>query len=284
MGQKVNPISIRMKVNRLWDSKWYANKKKYHKTLHEDFAIEDLIRGKLVDSGVSKIEILRTANAVAINVHTAKPGLIIGRGGETIEALREKLEKKFGSQFNVNILEIKKPAIDAHLVAASIAKQIERRISYRRAAKMAIDKAFESGAQGVKVRVGGRLNGVEIARSEFFSRGKIPLHTFRADIDYAYVPAGTTYGAIGVKVWIYKGDVFKKAHDVELTDMPAAGIDDMSSAKAEPKKEASKKPAAGATRESSKERSGAKAPAKKPGSKKTINTGATKGSSKTPKK
>jgi len=222
MGQKVNPVSMRMKVNRLWDSKWYATKKKYHRTLHEDFKIENMIRGKLVDSGVSKIEILRTANAVVINVHTAKPGLIIGRGGETIEALREQLEKKFGSQFNVNIQEIKKPAIDAHLVAESIAKQIERRISYRRAAKMAIDKAMEAGAQGAKVRVGGRLNGVEIARNEFFSKGKIPLHTFRADIDYAYIPANTTYGAIGVKVWIYKGDVFKHERNIEIPEMPSA--------------------------------------------------------------
>lgn len=249
MGQKVNPISIRMKVNRLWDSKWYANKKKYHKTLHEDFAIENMIRGKLVDSGVSKVEILRTANAVVINIHTAKPGLIIGRGGETIEALREQLGKKFKSQFNVNILEIKNPAIDAHLVAESIARQIEKRISYRRAAKMAIDKAMESGALGAKVRVGGRLNGVEIARNEFFSKGKIPLHTFRADIDYAYLPANTTYGAIGVKVWIYKGDVFKHNRDVELTELPRTEVMNEINEKDEAtKKTAQKKTQAGETK------------------------------------
>jgi small subunit ribosomal protein S3 len=208
MGQKVNPISMRIGINRSWDSKWYAGKKKYHKTLHEDFHIENMIREKLKDASVSKVEILRTANAVSINVHTAKPGLIIGRGGETIEALREQLEKKFGNKFGVNILEIKKPMLDAHLVAEQVARQVERRISYRRAAKMAIDKAIEAGAKGIKIRLGGRLNGVEIARNEFFSKGKIPLHTFRADIDYALVPSNTTYGAIGVKVWIYKGDIF----------------------------------------------------------------------------
>lgn len=208
MGQKVNPIGMRIGINRLWDSKWYAGKKKYHKTLHEDFHIEKLIREKLKDASVSKVEILRTANAVSINVHTAKPGLIIGRGGETIEALKEKLEKKFGNKFGVNILEIKKPMLDAHLVAEQVARQVERRISYRRAAKMSIEKAMEAGAKGIKIRLGGRLNGVEIARSEFFSKGKIPLHTFRANIDYALVPSNTTYGAIGVKVWIYKGDIF----------------------------------------------------------------------------
>ncbi len=246
MGQKVNPVSMRMKVNRFWDSKWYADKKKYYKTLHEDFAIEDMIRGKLVDSGVSQVEILRTANAVVINVHTAKPGLIIGRGGETIEALREQLEKKFGSQFNININEIKNPAVDATLVAESIAKQIERRISYRRAAKMAIDKAMEGGAKGAKVRVGGRLNGVEIARSEFFSKGKIPLHTFRADIDYAYIPANTTYGAIGVKVWIYKGDVFKNEMPENVSGEMSGATegDEAKKQDAKPKKASPKKSAA----------------------------------------
>lgn len=254
MGQKVNPISIRLGINRLWDSKWYAGKKKYHKTLHQDFAIEAMIRSKLVNSGVSKIEILRTANAVSINVNTAKPGMIIGRGGETIETLREQLEKKFQTKFSLNIVEIKKPAIDAHLVAESIARQVEKRISYRRAAKMAIDKGFESGAQGVKIRLSGRLNGVEIARTEFFSKGKIPLHTFRADIDYAYVAANTTFGAIGVKVWIYKGDVFK--HEMHAAQMPE--IKDEKPHAAEMKMEAP-----GATNRSTMERSEAKAPAKK---------------------
>lgn len=215
MGQKVNPVGIRIGINRSWDSKWYANKKNYHKLLHQDLEVEDMLRNKLKDAGVSRIEILRTSNSVTINIHTAKPGLIIGRGGETIEALREELEKKFNTKFSVNIQEVKKPNLDAYLVADSIAKQIEKRISYRRASKMAIDKVKEAGAEGAKVRVSGRLNGVEIARSEFFSNGKIPLHTFRADIDYAYVPASTTYGSIGVKAWIYKGEVFDKDRATE---------------------------------------------------------------------
>jgi small subunit ribosomal protein S3 len=220
MGQKVNPVGLRVGINRGWDSKWYANKKKYDKTLHQDFIIEKLMREKMDDAGLSKVEILRTANAVTINVHTSKPGIIIGRGGEKIESLREELEKKFGIKFSVNIIEIKKPNLDAQLVAESIANQVSRRISYRRAAKMAIDKCLEAGAEGVKIRVAGRLNGVEIARSEFFSKGKIPLHTLRADIDYAYLPAGTTYGVIGIKVWIYKGQIFEKGLSVNTTEVP----------------------------------------------------------------
>ncbi|MBD3156585.1 30S ribosomal protein S3 [Candidatus Peregrinibacteria bacterium] len=243
MGQKVNPISLRIGINRLWDSKWYAGKKKYQKMLHQDFAIEEAIRGKLKDASVSKIEILRTANAVTINIHSGKPGLIIGRGGETIEKLREYLEHKFDQKFSVNIVEIKQPNLDAHLVAESIVKQIERRISYRRASKMAIDRSLEAGAQGVKVRVAGRLNGVEIARSEFFSKGKIPLHTFRADIDYAYLPAKTTYGVIGVKVWIYKGDVFKEDLEVQMTDAPLAGETKDDTKKEKGKKQEKKKQA-----------------------------------------
>ncbi|MBN1494413.1 30S ribosomal protein S3 [Candidatus Peregrinibacteria bacterium] len=225
MGQKVNPIGLRIGINRTWDTKWYANKKKFAKILHQDIAIEKLLRKKMNDAGVSKIEILRTANAVTINIHTSKPGVIIGRGGETIEALREELEKKFNNKFTVNIVEIKQPALDARLTADSIAKQIEKRISYRRAAKMAIEKALEAGAQGVKVRASGRLNGVEIAREEFYSKGKIPLHTLRSDIDYAYIPAVTTYGTIGVKVWIYKGDIFKRESGVVTqmtTERPTA--------------------------------------------------------------
>lgn len=251
MGQKVNPVSMRIGINRLWDSKWYAGKKKYHKTLHEDFQIENMIREKLKDASVSKVEILRTANAVTINVHTAKPGLIIGRGGETIEALREEMERKFGNKFGVNILEIKKPMLDAQLVAEQVARQVERRISYRRAAKMAIDKAIEAGAKGVKIRLGGRLNGVEIARSEFFSKGKIPLHTFRADIDYAYLPSNTTYGAIGVKVWIYKGDVFK-GQQVQVTEMPEPGLEDIN---LDAPKEEKKKPVKKATKKTTTKKS-----------------------------
>lgn len=210
MGQKVNPKGIRLGITHSWDSKWYANNKNFAKLLHEDLAIEAMIRKELGTDGVSNIEIMRNQGKVLINIYTSKPGVIIGRGGEIIEKLKEKLHKSFNTAFAINIKEIKKPMLDATIVAESIARQVEKRISYRRAAKMAVDKAIESGAVGIKIYLGGRLNGVEISRGEFFSKGKIPLHTFRADIDYASLPASTTYGQIGIKVWIYKGDVFKK--------------------------------------------------------------------------
>lgn len=210
MGQKVNPNGIRVGIIRGWNSKWYAAKKRYADLIHQDIAIEKMIEKELADSGISHVEILRTAAQVIINLHTAKPGLIIGRGGTAIEKLKEKLNKRFNDKFEVNIQEVRKPGLSAKLVADSIARQVEKRISYRRAAKMAIDKSMEAGAVGIKIFAAGRLNGVEIARSEFFSKGKIPLHTFRADIDYASVPAMTTFGKIGIKVWICKGEIFKK--------------------------------------------------------------------------
>jgi len=210
MGQKVNPKILRIGITRSWDSKWFANKKDYSKKLLQDIEIEKIIREKLADASVSQIEIHRTAKKVIIYIHSAKPGLIIGRQGAGIESLKDQLEKKFKEEFSLSIKEISKPVLDAFLLASSIAQQVEKRISYRRAAKMAIQKATEAGAIGAKVFLSGRLNGVEIARSEFFSKGKIPLHTLRANIDYALAKANTTYGIIGVKVWIYKGDVFKK--------------------------------------------------------------------------
>ena len=216
MGQKVNPIIQRIGINRTWDSKWYANKKNYAKTLHQDFAIEKIIEKRLEDAGVSKIEILRTANKVTINIHTAKPGIIIGRQGAGVDQLRDELKKTFHEEFQINIVEVKKPALEARLITDSIAKQVEKRISYRRAAKMAMERAMEAGAKGIKVYLSGRLNGVEIARSEFFTSGKIPLHTFRADIDYSVAHAKTEYGIIGVSVWIYRGDIFKKDLKTEV--------------------------------------------------------------------
>ncbi|HMR01598.1 MAG TPA: 30S ribosomal protein S3 [Candidatus Gracilibacteria bacterium] len=219
MGQKVDPNILRIGITRSWDSKWYANKRDYSKYLLKDLKIEKIIREKLEDASVSRIEIHRTSNKVIINIHSAKPGLIIGRQGAGIEALKEELEKKFHEEFSLSIKEISKPAIDARLLGENIAKQIEKRISYRRAAKMAVEKALESGAQGAKISLAGRLNGVEIARSEFFSKGKIPLHTLRANIDYAKTVAKTTYGTIGIKVWVYKGDVFKKKKEVQVTEM-----------------------------------------------------------------
>lgn len=217
MGQKVNPNILRIGVIKSWDSKWYADKKNFSKLLLKDLEIQKIIQAKLADASVSKIEIHRTANRVIVFIHTAKPGLIIGRQGAGIEALKDELEKKFHEEFNLSIREINKPTLDAQLLADSIAKQIEKRVSYRRAARMAVEKAIETGAIGAKVFMAGRLNGVEIARSEFFSKGKIPLHTLRADIDYAQVHAKTAYGTIGVKVWVYKGDVFKKKSEVKVT-------------------------------------------------------------------
>ncbi len=208
MGQKVNPISLRIGINKDWDSKWFVNKRDYSKTLHEDLKIRKFIEKKLANGGISKIEIQRTTNQVIINIYTAKPGVIIGGQGKKIDELRGQLQKMFNHQFLINVHEVKKPSINAKLVAKNIARQIEGRISYRRAVKMSVNKAIEGGAVGIKVKVAGRLNGVEIARSEFFSKGKIPLHTLRADIDYTNEIANTTYGVIGIKVWIYKGDVF----------------------------------------------------------------------------
>lgn len=217
MGQKVNPNILRIGVIRSWDSKWFAEKKTYTKLLMQDLEIRKIIAEKLKDASISKIEIQRTANKVIVYIHSAKPGLIIGRQGAGIEALKDELQKKFHEEFNLSIKEINKPAIDSYLLAESIAQQIGKRVSYRRAAKMAIDKAMEAGALGVKIYLSGRLNGVEISRAELFSSGKIPLHTLRADIDYALIHARTSYGTIGVKVWIYKGDIFKKRGGIKVT-------------------------------------------------------------------
>lgn len=218
MGQKVNPKVIRIGITRDWDSKWYAGKSNYKKLFHQDLALDKLIKEKLETEGLSKIEIMRTQGKVIINIYTAKPGLIIGRGGEVIEKLKDILKKEFKETFAINIKEVKKPMLDARIVADGIARQVEKRVSYRRVAKMTLEKIMEAGAIGGKIYLGGRLNGVEISRGEFFSKGKIPLHTFRADIDYASLPAHTTYGKIGIKVWIYKGEVFKKDLAAKLVE------------------------------------------------------------------
>lgn len=219
MGQKVHPIIQRIGIIRTWDSKWFAPKKKFAKYLHQDFAIEKIIGKELADSGIGRIEIHRSANKVNIIIHTAKPGTIIGRQGANVDILRDKLKKTFNEDFMISIREIKKPALNAKLLAESIAAQVEKRVSYRRACKMGIERALEAGAKGVKIAMAGRLNGVEISRSEFFAQGKIPLHTFRANIDYAMHHAKTEYGTIGVTVWIYKGDVFnKKGQDLNAEE------------------------------------------------------------------
>lgn len=214
MGSKVNPIGLRTGIIRTWDSSWYAGKRTFGKMLAEDMKIRAFVRVKLNDSGVSRIEFQRNAKDISLSIHSAKPGVIIGRQGASVEDLKAALEKEFGHKFTLNIKEIKKPELDAWLTAENIAMQIERRVSYRRASKMCVKKAMEAGAKGIKIRVGGRLNGVEIARSEFYAEGQIPLHTFRADIDYALAEAKTTYGIIGVKVWINRGMIFSKVAPV----------------------------------------------------------------------
>lgn len=210
MGQKINPISLRLGIIKTWDSIWYADRRNYAKILHQDLAIRKKITEKLKEAGVSKVEIQRNANQVTINIHTSRPGLVIGSQGTAIENLRKELEKEFHDKFNITIKEIKKPYQDAYIIAELVGKQIEKRIPYRRACKMTIERSMESGAKGVKINMAGRLNGVEISRSEFFSAGKIPLQTLRADIDYGYYRAITTYGTIGVKAWVYRGEIFNK--------------------------------------------------------------------------
>lgn len=208
MGQKVNPIGLRIGINKTWDSTWFAGRRDYAKILHQDLAIRKVVTDRLIEAGVSQIEIQRNANQVTLNIHVARPGLAIGSQGVAIDNLRKALEAKFRDKFNINIKEIKKPYQNAYILAELIGKQIEKRIPYRRACKMAIERAMESGVKGMKVNVAGRLNGIEIARSEFFADGKIPLQTFRSNIDYAYYRAVTTYGTIGVKIWLYHGEIF----------------------------------------------------------------------------
>ncbi len=207
MGQKVHPNGIRVGVIRDWSSKWYADSSKFSEYLVEDHKIREYVKKKLFISGISKIEIERTAKFVKVNVYTAKPGLVIGKGGNLSEALKAELEKMIKKEVNLNIVEVKNVDTDAQLVAESIANQLERRISFRRAMKQSMQKAMKAGALGIKTAVSGRLGGADMARTEFYKEGTIPLQTLRADIDYGFYEADTTYGKIGVKVWIYKGEV-----------------------------------------------------------------------------
>ncbi|EMS71360.1 30S ribosomal protein S3 [Ruminiclostridium cellobioparum] len=207
MGQKVNPHGLRIGIIKDWDTKWYANDKTFSSYLVEDVQIRKFIKKKLYISGISRIEIDRAANKVKINVNTAKPGLVIGKGGQGIEELRKEVEKMTGKSVLINITEIKTPEMDAQLVAENIASQLEKRISFRRAMKQAMSRTMKLGAKGIKTSCAGRLGGAEIARTEHYHEGTIPLQTLRADIDYGFAEADTTYGKIGVKVWIYKGEV-----------------------------------------------------------------------------
>src|SRR5215471_527825 len=210
MGQKINPTGFRLSVNRDWASKWYANSKHFASTLNEDVKVRDYLRKKLTHASVGKITIERPAKNARITIHSARPGVVIGKKGEDIETLRANLRKMMGTEVGLNIEEICKPEIDAQLVADSIAQQLEKRIMFRRAMKRAMQNAMRLGAQGIKIMSAGRLNGIEIARTEWYREGRVPLHTLRADIDYGFSEAKTTYGVIGIKVWVYKGEVLGK--------------------------------------------------------------------------
>ncbi len=226
MGQKVSPVGFRVGINRDWDARWYAEKD-YTKLLHEDLRLRNFIREQLEGAGVSRIEIDRAANNVRINVHTAKPGMVIGKGGTGVDQLRRSLEKITQKKVHVNIIEIKTPELDAYLVAENIAQQLVKRIAFRRAMKQAIFRTMRAGAKGIKVICKGRLGGAEMARTESYHEGTVPQQTLRADIDYGAVEAHTTYGRIGVKVLIYKGEILpeakkkEEAEGVEKTDVDA---------------------------------------------------------------
>jgi small subunit ribosomal protein S3 len=210
MGQKVNPIGFRLGIVKDWDTHWFAEKD-YTKLLHEDLEIRKMIQRELKDASVPRIEIERSANQVTVTIHTAKPGIVIGKNGAKVEDLRRRLERKTGKKVRVNISEIRQPELDATLVARSIAEQLERRVAFRRAMKQAVTRTLQRGAKGVKVIVSGRLGGAEMSRREREVSGKVPLHTLRADIDFGTAEALTTFGIIGVKVWIYKGEVLPRA-------------------------------------------------------------------------
>jgi small subunit ribosomal protein S3 len=218
MGQKVHPTGIRLGIVKDWTSKWYADSKNYADLLNTDIQVREFLKQRLKQASVSRIQIDRPAKNAHITIHTARPGLVIGKKGEDIDALRGEVARKMGIPVHISIEEIRKPELDAQLVAESIAQQLERRIMFRRAMKRAVQNTMRVGAEGIKVSVAGRLNGAEIARSEWYREGRVPLHTLRADIDYGFAEANTTYGVIGVKVWVFKGEVFSGAEE----QIPAA--------------------------------------------------------------
>jgi len=217
MGQKVHPTGIRLGIVKDWTSKWYADTKDYADMLNTDLEIRDYLKVRLAQASVSRIQIDRPANNAHITIHTARPGLVIGKKGEDIDALRGEVSRRMGVPVHISIEEIRKPELDAQLVAESIAQQLERRVMFRRAMKRSVQNSMRLGAGGIKVNLAGRLNGAEIARSEWYREGRVPLHTLRADIDYGFAEAKTTYGILGVKVWIFKGEVFGDAQEAEPT-------------------------------------------------------------------
>lgn len=213
MGQKVNPIGMRVGITRTWDSKWFAEKS-YAEWLHEDMVVRRFIKKELYSAGISRILLERAPGKLKITIHTARPGTVIGSGGEGVNRLKKQVEKLSDSNVFINIVEVRKPETDAQLIAESIALQLEKRIAYRRAMKKAISQALKFGVKGIKVNLAGRLAGAEIARREVYREGRVPLHTLRADIDYGYTQSRTTYGVIGVKVWVYKGEVFEEKQSI----------------------------------------------------------------------
>ena len=219
MGQKINPIGFRVGINRTWDSRWYADRD-YAKLLHQDLKLRDYLMNRLSQAGVGKVVIERAAKKTRVTIHSARPGVVIGKKGADIEKLRQELSNRTVSDVSLNILEIRKPEIDAKLVAENIASQLERRVAFRRAMKRAVQSAMRLGAQGIRINCSGRLGGAEIARLEWYREGRVPLHTLRADIDYGTATAKTTYGTCGVKVWVFKGEVL--AHDPMAQDKRAA--------------------------------------------------------------
>lgn len=206
MGQKVHPYGFRLGYNNTWRSRWYADKKNYATLLHEDLQLRSELLSRLENAAVSAIDIERTAGKLRVNILSGRPGIIIGKKGAEVDKLRDDLMRRYGQDIHINIQEIQRPEIDAHLIAANVARQLERRIAFRRAMRRAQENALRFGAQGIKIRCAGRLNGAEIARSEWYQQGRLPLHTLKADIDFGFVTAYTTYGVIGVKVWVYRGE------------------------------------------------------------------------------
>ncbi len=215
MGQKVNPIGLRVGINRTWDSRWYADRD-YADKLVEDLKLREFVHDKLKAAGISKVVIERAAKNTKVNIYTARPGVIIGKKGADIEKLRRQLSDRASGEVSLNIIEIRKPEVDAQLVAESVAQQLERRVSFRRAMKRAVQNALRQGALGIRINVSGRLGGADIARTEWYREGRVPLHTLRADLDYGVAEALTTYGIIGIKIWLYKGDIME--HDPMARD------------------------------------------------------------------
>jgi small subunit ribosomal protein S3 len=235
MGQKIHPIGFRLSVNKNWSSRWYANSKNFPEMLQSDIKVRAFLNKKLAAAAVSKIIIERPAKNAKITIHSARPGVVIGKKGEDIESLRSALQGMMGVPVHLNIEEVRKPEIDATLIAQSIAQQLEKRVMFRRAMKRAMQNAMRLGAQGIKIMSAGRLNGIEIARTEWYREGRVPLHTLRADIDYGVAEASTTYGIIGIKVWVFKGEIF-----AENTPVPIGATAPAESPAVEPEKKVRK--------------------------------------------